>query len=328
LFTDEAGRYYRVRIRREVTAVPRPSRHFRLEELAQGVHAAVAVDGGFALSNSAIVDLGGATLVFDTGLTPRSGTALAHAARKLTGRPADYLVNSHWHHDHIRGNQVFANPRIIATTETWEQMRTRGAEEVKAGPREAKEELRKLEAGELPMPRSDRTLYRGWMEGIVDSFPRLKLTLPNLTFRSELVVRGTRRTARILSYGGGHSPSDTFVFLPDDRVAFLGDLLSNGYHPFLADGDPDLLVKILDRIAALGPRTYLPGHGAPGGSRALAAMREYVTTAQHLVARHRRAHRPEKGLAEIEVPEGFRDWRFSMFYPETLKFLYERAGRQ
>jgi glyoxylase-like metal-dependent hydrolase (beta-lactamase superfamily II) len=310
-----------------VNAGPRPSRHFRLQELADGVHAAVALDGGFALSNSAIVDLGGATLVFDTGLTPRSGTALALAARRLTGRPADYLVNSHYHHDHIRGNQVFANPRIIATTETWELMRTRSAADIRAGPQEAQEELRKLEAGELPMPRSDRALYRGWMEGIVDSFPRLRLTLPNVTFRSELVVRGTRRTARILSYGGGHSPSDTFVFLPDDRVAFLGDLLSNGYHPFLADGNPDTLVEILDRIAALGPRTYLPGHGAPGGSRVLAAMREYVTGAQQRVARHRRAHRPEKELEAIVVPERFRRWKFSMFYSETLRFLYRRAAR-
>ena len=304
-----------------------PSRHFRLEELAAGVTAAVAIDGGYALSNSAIVDLGGATLVFDTGLSPRSGTALAAAARRLTGRPADYLVNSHWHHAHVRGNQVFANPRIISTNETWELLRTRGAKEVIDHRKDAAAELREIESGKIPIPTSEHALYRGWMEGILDSFPGLKLTLPNLTFRSELVVRGTRRTARILSYGGGHSPSDTFVFLPDDRVAFLGDLLSNGYHPWLGDGDPDNLVRILDRIAVLGPRTYLPGHGAPGGPRVLATMREYVTTAQQLVARHRRAHRPPKQLTALEIPEKFRDWRFSLFYPDTLKFLYGRIAR-
>jgi cyclase len=303
------------------------SRHFRLEELAPGVHAAVAIDGGYALSNSAIVDLGGSTLVYDTGLGPRSGADLERAARKLTGRPADYLVNSHWHHDHVRGNQVFANPRIISTSETWELLRTRGAEEVRAGPAEAKEELRKIDAGEWFLPPPERLLYRGWMEGIVDSFPRLKLTLPNLTFRSELVVRGTRRTARVLSFGAGHSPSDAFVFLPDERIAFLGDLLSSGYHPWLADGDPANLVKTLDRIAALGPHTCLPGHGAPGGRHVLTAMREYVTTAQQEVARHRRLHRPKTGLAAIPVPEKFRSWKFSPFYPETLKFLYGRVAR-
>ncbi|MGA7476145.1 MAG: MBL fold metallo-hydrolase [Thermoplasmata archaeon] len=306
---------------------PRPSRHFRLQELAPGVHAAVAVDGGFALSNSAIVDLGGATLVFDTGLTPRSGTDLARAARRLTGRPADYLVNSHWHHDHIRGNQVFASPRIIATTDTWELMRTRGAEDVASDRSEGKARWEEFRAGKVPTPPRDRALMRGWLGGIVDSLPKLRLTLPNLTFDSELVLRGTRRTARVLSYGGGHSPSDTFVFLPDDRIAFLGDLLSNGYHPWLGDGDPDTLVRILDRIDLLRPRTLLPGHGAPGGPRVLAAMREYVTTAQRQVARHRRTHRSRKELAGLAVPEKFRNWKFSGFYPETLQFLYGRAAR-
>ncbi|HLM70473.1 MAG TPA: MBL fold metallo-hydrolase, partial [Thermoplasmata archaeon] len=165
-----------------------PRRHFRLEELAPGVTAAVALDGGYALSNSAIVDLGGATLVFDTGLTPRSGTALADAARRLTGRPADFLVNSHYHHDHIRGNQVFANPRIISTSETWELMRTRSQEDLSSDRAGAKEQLRKLETGEFPVAPSDRPVFQGWFEGIVDSFPQLRVTLPNVTFHTELVL--------------------------------------------------------------------------------------------------------------------------------------------
>jgi glyoxylase-like metal-dependent hydrolase (beta-lactamase superfamily II) len=305
----------------------RPSRHFQLKELAPGVHAAVAIDGGYALSNSAIVDLGGSTLIFDTGLTPRSARALAHAARRLTGRPADYLVNSHWHHDHIRGNQVFANRRIIATSETWELIRTRGAEDVRSDRTEAKSRWDDFQAGKIPTPPFDRAVFRGWFGGIVDSLPELRLTLPNLTFDSELVLRGSRRTARVLSYGGGHSPSDAFVYLPDDRIAFLGDLLSNGYHPWLADGNPDTLVEILDRIGSLGPRTFLPGHGAPGGPRVLTTMREYVTTAQRIAERHRRAHRPRKELVGLGIPERFRGWKFRDFFPDTLAFLYRFASR-
>jgi glyoxylase-like metal-dependent hydrolase (beta-lactamase superfamily II) len=295
-----------------------------LKELAPGVHAAVAIDGGYALSNSAIVDLGGATLVFDTGLTPRSARVLARTARRVTGRGADFVVNSHYHHDHIRGNQVFAKRRIISTNETWELIRTRAAEDVASSRKEAKADWENFRTGKTPTPRSDRPLLRGWLAGIVDSLPELELTLPNLTFDSELVLRGTRRTARVLSYGGGHSPSDAFVFLPDDRIAFLGDLLSNGYHPWLADGNPDTLVRILDRIRVLGPRTCLPGHGAPGGPRVLAAMREYVTSSQRLVDRHRRSHRPRKELAGIAIPEKFRRWKFGSFYPDTLEFLYRR----
>ncbi|MGA8710960.1 MAG: MBL fold metallo-hydrolase [Thermoplasmata archaeon] len=310
-----------------MTQTIRPSRHFRLEELASGVHAAVATDGGYALSNSAIVDLGGATLVFDTGLTPQSGADLARAANALTGRPADFLVNSHYHHDHIRGNQVFANPRIIATTETWELIRTRGAEDVASDRKEAKARWEELRSGKPPVAELDRALLEGWFGGIVQSLPRLRLTLPNLTFDSELVVRGSRRTARILSYGGGHSPSDAFVFLPDDRIAFLGDLLFSGFHPSINDGNPDNLVHILDRIAALRPRTLLPGHGAPGGPRTLADMRDYVTGARRRAERHLRLGRARKELAQLPSPEKFRGWKFADFYPGTLDFLYGWARR-
>jgi cyclase len=305
----------------------RPSHHFRLEELAPGVHAAVATDGGYALSNSAIVDLGGATLVFDTGLTPQSGADLARSAKALTGRPADFLVNSHYHHDHIRGNQVFANPRIIATNETWELIRTRGAQDVAEDRKEAKGRWEELRAGTTPVAEIDRALLRGWFRGIVASLPRLRLTLPNLTFDTELVLRGSRRTARVLSYGGGHSPSDAFVFLPDDRIAFLGDLLFHGFHPSINDGNPDNLVTILDRIAALRARTLLPGHGAPGGPHALADMREYVVGARRRAERHLRAGRPRKELAHLEAPEKFRNWKFASFYPGTLDFLYGWARR-
>jgi len=306
----------------------RPSRHFRLVELAAGVHAAVATDGGFALCNSGIVDLGGATLIFDSGLTPQSGADLARAAESLTGRPADFLVNSHYHHDHIRGNQVFATRRIIATAETWELVRTRAKADIATDRKEAKKRWDELRTGHTPAAPRDRAVLRGWYEGILRSLPRLRLTLPNLTFDSELVLRGTRRTARVITYGGGHSPSDTFVFLPDDRVAMLGDLLFNGYLPSINDGNPDRLVRILDRIGELRARTFLPGHGAPGGPRALADMRSYVSSARERVERHRRAGRPRAELARLQVPPKYRSWKFADFYPATLDFLYGWGARR
>ena len=41
------------------------SRHFRLEQLADGVYACINADGGWAICNAGIIDLGNRTLVFD-----------------------------------------------------------------------------------------------------------------------------------------------------------------------------------------------------------------------------------------------------------------------
>ena len=95
------------------------SKHFRLQQLADGVYAAVHIDGGAAIGNAGIVDLGDRTLVYDTFLTPQAAEDLRIAAEALTGRPIDAVLNSHWHNDHIWGNQVFdADTDIISTEET------------------------------------------------------------------------------------------------------------------------------------------------------------------------------------------------------------------
>jgi len=100
--------------------------HYRLLEVADGVHAAIDVPGGGAAGNAAIVDLGGSTLVFDTGMTPQAGAELRRAAEEVA--PVSVVVNSHWHADHIRGNQAFPGTEIVATTRTKELIETRGIE--------------------------------------------------------------------------------------------------------------------------------------------------------------------------------------------------------
>jgi cyclase len=99
------------------------SEHFTLERLAEGVYAAIATEGGLAFSNAGIVDLGKRTLVFDTFDSIRAAEDLKAAAEQLTGRPASYVVISHWHPDHWTGNQLFV-PRasVIATPEIREWM--------------------------------------------------------------------------------------------------------------------------------------------------------------------------------------------------------------
>ena len=101
--------------------VPEPpvSKHFRLQQLAEGVCAVIHIDGGMAIGNAGIVDLGDRTLVYDTLFTPQAGEDLRSAAEALFGRPADAVIDSHSHNDHIWGNQSFGSDTdIIASEET------------------------------------------------------------------------------------------------------------------------------------------------------------------------------------------------------------------
>jgi glyoxylase-like metal-dependent hydrolase (beta-lactamase superfamily II) len=91
------------------------SKHFELKKLTPNVYAAIAKNGGYAICNAAVIDLGKEVLVFDPFMTPEAATDLQSFIRNSIKKPVKYVVNSHAHNDHIRGNQVFENASIIAT---------------------------------------------------------------------------------------------------------------------------------------------------------------------------------------------------------------------
>ena len=93
-------------------------RHLEIQKITDGVYAAIHRNGGHGICNAGIIDLGDATVIFDCMLTPAAALELKDAAKELTGREAKYVVNSHYHNDHIRGNQVFTNATIISTNKT------------------------------------------------------------------------------------------------------------------------------------------------------------------------------------------------------------------
>jgi cyclase len=62
----------------------------------------------------------------------------------------------------------------------------------------------------------------------------------------------------------GHTPSNISVYVPRDGVLYSGDCLVNGYIANLDAGsveDWEIWLRSLDRIAALGPKFIMPGHG-------------------------------------------------------------------
>ena len=102
----------------------KPSSNFTIEQLAPNVWAAIHNDYyGKAICNAGIIDLGDKTVVFDPFMTPSAAIELRDVAYQLTKRNYAYVVNSHYHNDHIRGNQAFLpNATIISTTTTRTQI--------------------------------------------------------------------------------------------------------------------------------------------------------------------------------------------------------------
>jgi cyclase len=303
------------------------SRHFAVERVADGVFAAIVNPMGGAMSNAGIVDLGDKTLVFDTFMTPQAAEDLRRAAEQLIGRPVTFVVNSHWHDDHVRGNQAFESVEIVATDQTSLLMATKTVASIERYREQAPEYVRYLEEQyerETDEQKRQEMAY-GVALGheIVASLATLRFTPPTRTFTEKLVFRGAQRVAELLTYGGGHTESDAFLYLPDARLLFAGDLVVIANHPWMGHGDPGEWLRILDRLEALEVATLISGHGPVGTRADIASVRDYITDVIRLAEEYvQRGATPDE-MAAAPIPEAYAGWEGADIFARNMRFLHD-----
>jgi len=306
------------------------SRHFRIEQMAGGVYAVIHIDGGAAIGNAGIVDLGDRTLLYDSLFTPQAAEDLRAAAEALFDRPVDMVINSHWHNDHIWGNQVFsADTNIVSTEETrrlYIATRGHGAYDEFMAAAEANLEATKAEreAARDERKRREIKMWVDYHQAVVDAKPILQHRPPNLTFDQRLLFHGTDRSAELITFENGHTESDAVLFLPQEGIAFMSDLLFIGHQPYLGGGNPESLLHALEAVSDLAPKLLLPGHGPVGTADSLAVMGQYVRTLDGLARKMVEDGEPEDTIDEMSVPEPYEDWLFTAFFPGNMHFLYQR----
>jgi len=303
----------------------RSSRHFRIETLAPGVHAAVATSEGFGLCNSGIVDLGSKTLVFDTMLTPMAGQDLARFAERLTGHRPSWAVNSHWHGDHIWGNSEFVEAHVVSSRTVRANILKSSRAQFTADRRAMRRELPSIDGPDSPYSKEDRPLLKAWFEGVLATPPSHRIVPPTVTFEDRLILEGTRRSVHLITFGGGHSPSDVFAYLPDERILFGGDLAIQGFHPSVGNGRPSSWIGILRRMEGLRPNLVLPGHGPPGGGATLSDTRRYLQDVDRIARAARRHHTTVRELRATPIPPPYRRWKFAFMFPGNLARAYRLA---
>jgi cyclase len=282
--------------------------HADLVDAGGGVHAAIARPDRLAVGNAAIVDLGAETLVVDTHISFSAARELRGAAEEATGRPASLVFNTHWHADHVLGNEQFAGSTIVSTARTRELIATVGVERLRA----------RIDALEEELPAEiERLRAAGDEEGaelLEREAPELRTVthrLPDATFEEE---RAFGR-ARALTYGGGHTESDAFLLVPEAGVLVAGDLVVVDMQPWSGHGDPRTWAEILDRLLELDWDTCVPGHGPVCGRDVLPPLRDYQLALDEAV---------RGGDPEPELPAEFRDWAGPEMWKVNITALRER----
>jgi glyoxylase-like metal-dependent hydrolase (beta-lactamase superfamily II) len=254
---------------------------FELVKVSEGVYAAIARKTYPLNSNAAVVINGDDVLIVDSHATPSSARSLISMVRKLTSNPVRYVVNTHFHYDHARGNEAYLLPYpheaiIISTGATRDNLASIETARLKADLAEMPARIARLKSEMAGQTDPARGQQLADAERYHEELKRMKIVLPTLTFDKSLVIHKPGRDIFILFLGRGHTSGDAVVYLPKERVIVTGDLLTS-WGPGLGDGYPNEWIQTLDELAKLDFEHVIGGHGAVSNRQIIAALRNYLT---------------------------------------------------
>ncbi|HEX8334012.1 MAG TPA: MBL fold metallo-hydrolase [Segetibacter sp.] len=309
------------------------SKHFSIKQLAPGTWAAINNDNyGHAICNAGIIDLGDKTVIFDPFMNLDAARDLKIIAKQLTNKDATIIINSHYHNDHIRGNQLFLPASIISTVWTRDKIAVSEPEELeweKANALKYLEQNRSKLKTAIGKDKEEIPLWIGYYEAMVTNNPLMKTTLPNVTFTDSLWIHGTKKSIKLVEYRNGHTDSDLILIVPKEGIAFMGDLLFEKRHPYLGHGDPKSWMKHLNGLVD-DPRVhrFVPGHGEVTDKKYVQLMSRYIGELQQLVADGVKRQQSDSVIKATPIPASYADWKFGRFHNANLSFLtkYVRAN--
>ncbi|MDJ0657200.1 MAG: MBL fold metallo-hydrolase [Xanthomonadales bacterium] len=245
---------------------------YRWSTLGDGLylHSPISPLAGPVDSNSVVIVTGDGVWVVDTHINPAVSRAVIAQIQRVTEQPVTHVVNTHWHDDHTNGNhayrQAFPDAKIIAHKSTLAAMRREWpamiAQRQQAyAPLEADQILAaadKLDDAEAAL---GYRIYAGYVAALKPELPELQLVYPDTLVEDRLEVQYGNRRIIVEWLGRGNTHGDVVVWLPDDGVLITGDLLVAPI-PYAFDSPMADWIETLERLAATGARTLVPGHGA------------------------------------------------------------------
>jgi len=193
-------------------------------------------------------------VVIEASLLRSIDARIRQAIEKEFGRKdIKFLINTHFHHDHTAGNQVYADATIVGHRTVPEGMKSeltgeglvKQIEKFKGMAQDWGERQRKAapESKDFHFFREGLILLQTVLEELQAGF---QPTFPSVLFEKSLVLDMGDMTVELYSVGGTHTPSDIMIFVPEEGLVVVGDMWPDQVLPYLRKEAPWDLALILE----------------------------------------------------------------------------------
>ena len=268
-----------------------------IQQISPNIYAFIQ---GPHITNSGFVVFSWGVIVIDSLMTLTLANRLKRAIRSVTDKPIKYVVNTHFHGDHVFGNQCFLPASIVGHKNT-----------------------------ALTLERNGQI----YVTKFAQRFPKLETELtkvrvipPTLTFQNSIRLGTLDEGVDLFFFGHGHTSGDIVLFCPQEKVLFAGDLVFHAICPTSDDAHISSWLTVLERLEELDSQVIIPGHGDPCGRRELGYMqqllREVLASSKSITFGHEGTSDALKNILGIGITETrYARW----LYPERIMGLVEKA---
>ncbi|MEN8143525.1 MAG: MBL fold metallo-hydrolase [Gemmatimonadota bacterium] len=242
------------------------------EHVSGGIHMLIGPGGNIGVS----VGPDG-VLIVDDEFAPLADKVKA-ALAELGGPGVGFVLNTHWHPDHIGGNAAFGR-----------------------------------EAPIIAHVNVRRILMSGASVLGQDVPPAAPEALPVVTFADSLSLHFNGEEIRVVHYPRGHTDGDAVIFFLGSNVVHMGDNYFAGMFPFVdlgnggsVQGVADIVAALLDRISP--DARIIPGHGPVSDKDGLREFHEMLTASLALVGEAIERGETVEQVQAAGVPERWQVW--------------------
>ena len=189
------------------------------------------------ISNAGFVVTPGGVVVIDALGSPVLAQKLIKEIKKVTSQKIVAVIVTHYHADHVYGLQEFK--KVGAKIYAQGHGRDYLASET------AKQRLIASRVDFAPWVNQNTRLLPAdvWID------QDYKFSVGGVEFLLGRV-------------GPAHSPEDLLIYIPSEKVLFVGDLVFRGRIPYVGNADSKGWLMALDKFEEIKPAVVIPGHGA------------------------------------------------------------------
>ncbi len=224
-----------------------------------------------------------AVFLIDDQFAPLAPKIKAAVAR-ITAKPVQFLLNTHFHFDHTGGNEAFGKDGALIV---------------------AHDNVRRRMT-------SNQLIAMVGSSAKQDASP--KVALPVVTVSNDISFNINGEELRAFHVPRAHTDGDLIVHFRKGDIVHMGDTFFNGMYPFIdssSGGSADGVVAAADRVLALaGEQTrIIPGHGPLGSKADLQAYRDMLATVTQRLKDLRRSGQTDAQIRAAKPSADF-DARF------------------